>query len=1142
MFREPGVVGRGPPLLAQTYHGGLRGAVREPGGVIPGANVTLANQATKLGRSTVTNNLGEYAFINVEPGTYTVKVSLQRFKPIESTGVRIGTQQFLTLDFTLELGGLHEAITVESATSPLETSNASVGSTLDKDTLQILPTAGRNPFMLSVTTPNVVHTFDPQFVRQQDQNGTSLLSLGGGPRAANNFTLDGVSITDLRNRATFIPSIEAVEEVKVQISTYDAEMGRTGGGVFNTTAKSGTNEWHGSLLYQNRPQWGAGQLYFEKQAGTPKADTYFHLYAGSLGGPIVKDKTFLFATTEGYRTKTTRNSVLTVPTDRELNGDFSASGVTIFDPLTTRPAPGGGYVRDPFPGNLIPPDRINPVARALRQYWPAQGGSATAELVDKADQATLKLDQRWSERVHSSLMYAWYRSEEPEARFLGLGDNPADPSGGLLFRSVHVVASNNTITPDPNTVAHVRLGYTTFEDDSVANAFDPATLGFSPQFIGEMPREKFPSFDIGSWGSDYNPNTFGDRFWTDNKFYSWDANASISRLFGRHTLKLGASYRRLGLRNTPWGPSSGSFVFSGGFSNGPDPVSARRARAHELADFLLGFPSSGQIQAATPNDFLVNYYAGFIQDDFRVGKDLTVNFGLRYEFEQGLREQNDAFTVGFDRERPWPFQIPPERQVPGLPVILRGGLMYAGVDGYPAHQSNPSKTKFAPRVGFAWSVDPRSVVRGGYGIFYSPSPFLGPPSQATRGFTANTTYVASNDGGLTPCATCGIVNPFPFGIEQPRGSADGILTGGGGAVDFVDQFRQSPYVHQFSLDLQRELPGEVVLGVAYIGARSERLSIGGIPSITININQLDPRYQALGTSLLDPVPNPMFGDTRFGAFGRQPTITRGQLLRPYPQFGDLRAAQVSAGRARYHSAVLRLDRRIKNGWGARANYAWSSNEDNLVGEANFFSQRSPLPLDNYDLDAEFGTSLLHVPHRLNLSATVELPFGKGRRWLSEPSVLRALFGGWSVTVVGAYHSGFPVSVSQSPNNSNLLGNGQRPNLTGVDPKTPGSTEERLDNWLSRSAWSSAAAYTSGNAPRTDTRVRTPFKSNTDIAFQKVEPLGGSKRLMVRLELINAFDDPNFVGPNTTFGAPDFGRILTVAGFPRTLQVMVRLGL
>jgi trimeric autotransporter adhesin len=1142
------------PVLAQTFHGGLRGAVREAGGVVPGVTVTLTNEATSVSRTTQTNHLGEFAFVNVDPGDYMLKVSMQGFKTVEDRGIHIGTQQFLTVDIALEVGSLQESVTVEGAT-PLETSNASVGSTLDEKTLQTLPSAGRNPFFLATITPGVTHTGDPQFIRQQDQTNSSLLSLGGGPRRANNYTLDGVSIVDLRNRATIIPSIEAVEEVKVQVSTYDAEMGRTGGGVFNMTGKSGGNSWHGSALGQARPGGLRSLSFFARKAcetdpsACAKPATYAYVYGGSLGGPIVKNKTFFWGSIEGYKTKTIDDAVVRAPSAREISGDFSQSGVTIFDPLTTRRNPDGSYTRTPFPGNIIPANRISPVAKAMQKYWPS-AGPASAELVDVSKTATFKLDQQWSGNFHSSAMYGYYHSKEPEPRSYlkdgktqDFGANPADPGDGALLRTVHVIAVNNTITPNPTTAAHVRFGYTTFSDDCVPNAFDPGTLGFSSTFANQVPNKKFPYFQIGGYGTDYNGYMFGDRPVNNLDYYSWDANASVSKLWGRHTVKFGASYRKIGLKAFSGGQNSGEFYYDGQFTAGPDPLSASAGDPNALAAFLLGFPSSGDIPDARPSNFFINYYAGYAQDDFRVNSSLTVNLGLRYEFEQGLQEKNNEITVGFDRNRTWPIQVPG--------VTLKGGLMYAGVDGYPTHQSDPSKTKFAPRAGFAWSIDPKTVLRGGYGLFWAPHQYSSSNTTnlGTRGFTGIADYVASTDGGLTPCAGCSIVNPFPGGIAQPSGSATGIFTGVGGTVQFIDQFRKSAYVHQFSLDLQRELPGHIVAGIGYIGSRSERLAMGGNDSGVININQLDPKYLALGSALLDQVPNPFFGDARFGSFADTSTISRGQLLRPYPQFGDLLAHQVSAGRARYHSLILRLERRIANGWGGRINYTFASNKTNVFGEHNQFSSDSnslSRPLDSYNLDAEYSNSVTEQPHRLNFALTGELPFGKGKSRLSEPGLARTLLGGWAITAIGYFQSGFPVVVIQSNNNTGIFSRVQRPNLTSTSPATPGGTEGHYDpecscinNWFNPAAWTAAPAFTFGNAPRTDTRMRTPFKTQTDVALSKTEPVGGGRTLMFRAELINLFNNTQFNGPNTVFGSSSFGHISSSRGFPRMVQLMVR---
>ena len=1141
------------PVLAQTFHGGLRGAVLESGAAVPGVTITLTNQGTNAARTTQTNNRGEYVFVNVDPGSYALRVAIQGFKTIDTKGVRIGTQQFRTLDFTLEIGTLSETVEVEAQAQLLETSNASVSSTLDAATLQTLPTAGRNPFFLSTITPGVTHTGDPQFVRQQDQTNSSLLSLGGGPRRGNNYTLDGVSIVDIRNRATIIPSLEAVEEVKVQVSTYDAEMGRTGGGVFNMTGKSGSNSWHGSGLGQTRPSSMRARDFFSQKAceADPKAcdksDTYFYLYGGAIGGPIVKNKTFFWGTFEGYKTNTRSSQVVIAPTDRELNGDFSQSGVTIYDPLTTRPDPAnpGQFIRTPFPGNVIPANRFSPVATATRKFWP-KAGAFDASLVDKSITATLKLDQTWNDKVHSSAMYGYYDSTEPAVRSYGgdLGANPSDPGDGALYRTVHAVAVNNTITPNATTVAHVRFGYTSFADDCVPVAFDPGTLGFASSYVSAVPQKKFPYLTIGDYGTDYNDRTFGDRAPQDTTYYSYDANASMSKLLGEHTVKFGASYRKIGLKNTSFGQSSGEFSFDGQFTSA-NPLSPTNSDPYALAAFLLGYPSSGDIVVATPNDFFINYYAGYAQDDIRINSNLTVNMGVRYEFEQGLQEKNNAFTVGFDRNRAFPVQVP------GL--NLKGGLEYSGVDGYPTHQSDPSKKKFAPRAGFAWSIDARTVLRGGFGLFWAPYQYAFPTENnlGARGFTQVTDYVASTDGGLTPCATCNLTNPFPGGFQQPSGSKNGLLTGAGGTVEFVDQFRKSPYVEQYSIDFQRELSGHILAGIGYIGSRTERIGVGGNDSASVNINQLDPKYQSLGAALAEQVPNPFFGNSAFGSFASSRTISRGQLLRPYPQFGDVLAHQVSAGKARYHSLILRLERQLRNGWGGRINYTWSSNKNNIFGERNAFSNNGggqSRPKNSYDLEAEYAPSATEQPHRVNFALTAELPFGKGKSRLSDPGLARTLLGGWSVTAVGYFQTGFPVVITQASNNSGVFGRIQRPNLTGTDPATSGSTESHYDakcgciaNWFNPAAWSQAPAFTFGNAPRTDSRMRTPNKTQTDLAFQKVEPVGGSRTLMVRFEMINVLNNSQFSGPNTSFGSSNFGRITGLRGFPRLMQIMVRFG-
>ena len=388
---------------AQTFTGGLRGAVRDANGVIPGVVVTLTNESTSVARETSTNDSGEYSFSAVPPGTYTIKAALTGFKTYENRGVRIGAQQFLTVDVLLEVGALQETITVTGQAPLIDTTTASTGGTLDTAALESLPAPGRNAFLIGVTVPTVTPSGDPQFNRQQDQTNASRVSMGGGGVRANNYLLDGVPITELRGRAVLNPTIESVDEVKVQVHTYDAEMGRTGGGVFNVAAKSGTNVFHGSGFYQTRPVWGVSENFFVEKTGQTKeesglSDTYYRLYGGGVGGPIWKNRTFFWTATEGYRSNTTRNEQQVWPSLRQRTGDFSGSTINgqrvrLFNPFCRGgvasakcPATGTGSIATggEFTNAIIPTTHpaVNPAGLGILNAWPTQtiqGGIAGNE-------------------------------------------------------------------------------------------------------------------------------------------------------------------------------------------------------------------------------------------------------------------------------------------------------------------------------------------------------------------------------------------------------------------------------------------------------------------------------------------------------------------------------------------------------------------------------------------------------------------------------------------------------------------------------------------------------------------------------------------------------------------------------------------
>jgi len=1160
-------------LFAQGFQGGIRGSLKDAGGVVPGVEVTLTNEQTNVKRSTVTNERGEYVFANVDPGNYRVTAALQGYKTVDRAGIRVGTQQFLTLDLTMEVGAITESVTVTGQAPLIETGNASQGTVLDSAALQTLPAPGRNAFMIGTTVPTVIPSGDTQFNRQQDQTNASLISLGGGTRRGNNYTLDGVPITDLRNRASANPTIEALEDVKVQVHTYDAEMGRTGGGVFNTTLRSGTNAWHGTGFYQTRPISLSKNNYFSEKAGVAKPNNPYYLGGGGFGGPIAKNRTFFWFAAENYTDVQTRNASEIMPTDLERAGNFSqtrnAAGqlVVIYDPQT----------RQPFAGNIIPSNRINPVANAMLKYLPAadtqvsNGGAnynRTSLIKSKWTQEyTGKVEHKFNDQVSLTGFYLYNRSNEPCANYFGTADQTepnrfADPLDYILKRRPKILALNNTWVTSDSSVLALRFGVTRFPDnDTLSIDFDPATLGFSSTFLNQISVQKFPQVRIRNY--DNEGRTLGAIEPTDRNWKSISANGAFSKFVGTHTFKFGADFRQIGLDFFSPGNGAGLFEFDRDITSSNGAGGA--LDGNSFASFLLGFPSAlstrqSQITRSTPVNLYTYYSGGYAQDDWRVSSKLTVNYGLRVENETGMAEKDNNFTVGFDPEATSALSSVtlPADTVAGVgPRTVKGGLMYAGVNGNKTTQGNPPKLKWSPRVGTVYSMNTKTVLRAGYGLYWAPYNYPA-PSAATNnygqvGFT-NNTILAQSPAGTAP--TVSLTNPFPNGILQPQGSNLGALAGVGTTFSYVDQNSTAPRVQQYSVDLQRELPGSQAITVSYVGSRGDKLGLGGSADTPVNINQLDPKYMALGARLNDVLPNPFFGNVNAGPLASQATLTRAQLLRPYPQFLNVNARHVLEGKSRYNAAVVEWTKRTTGGWGGRVSYTYSVLKDNLVGEDNFYSPISPgLPLNNYNFipgsayynpDAEYGYSLLDVPHRVIIAPVVELPFGKGKRWGANSSATEWILGGWTLSAAINLQSGFPLTIQQT-DNTGIFSGIQRPNLVGGNLATSGSFEDRLATaehptatWLNPAAFSAAPAFTFGNAPRTITDLRTPGQYNVDGVFMKNFNFG-SKSAQLKIEMLNLLNRPNVraLSGRNNFSNSNFGQTGVQAGFMRITQMMFR---
>ena len=752
----------------------------------------------------------------------------------------------------------------------------------------------------------------------------------------------------------------------------------------------------------------------------------------------------------------------------------------------------------------------------------------SASVLDEAKQISTKLTQQWNDRHNTSVAYAWYRSAEPDARFFGGGlfENGADPGDGALVRQVHFLSANQQWSVSDRSLVQFRYGLTQFLDDNRGADFDPASLGFDPRFVASIPFRKFPAIGVTDYGQ--GGTLLGDRDRQRGVFAAHNASAVVTTLKGRHQLRGGGEYRHIGVDFRNLG-GSGYFGFTPDFTNGPDPVAGAATTGDALASFLLGYPANGGIYTSSPINVYVRYGAVFAQDEVRVSDRLTVNAGLRYEFEDGLREVNDRMAVGWAGDAPFPIQVGGQRP-DGTPLQLKGGLIYAGANGAPTMQGSADRWKWSPRASAAYAIDDATLLRGGYGIFRAPQQGINASETGTgtRGYNVTTDLVTTLDNRFIPCNTCTITYPFPQGVTQPSGSALGVMTGLGGGVEFVDPESSPGYYHRYSIELQRSFAffDRLTANAAYVGAIGRHLMNGGSSGSFVNVNQLDPRYQSLGTSLLQPVANPFFDTPLAVGILAGATIPTAQLLRPYPQFDAVYAMRAGQARSRYDALILDVDRPLNNRWALRANYTFSRQRDNQYSESNFFSEGSAIR-NYYDIESEYGLSVLDTPHRLNVSGTVQLPFR------------------FAASVAATMQSGFPISISQAAQNTGLLAGNQRPNIVpGANPLLAGNPVDAFDpscsciRWLNPGAWSMAAPFTLGNAPRADGRARTPGRRLIDLAIDRAFALPKGA-LTLRAEIINLTNARDFRGPNNQWGSASFGEIRSDSGFPRMLQLRAR---
>ncbi|MGD1072077.1 MAG: carboxypeptidase-like regulatory domain-containing protein [Bryobacteraceae bacterium] len=1124
---------------AQSFQGSLRGRVLDPNGAgTPSAKLTLTDEATLVPRATITDAKGEYDFAAVTPATYTLTVEAAGFKKLEQKGVVILTQINSTLDLSLRIGQVSESVNVTSEAPPLETADASTGQVIQSQQITDLPLLGRNPFFEGELAQGVVYAANPEFHRMQDQNGNSQVSIAGGPLRTNNYTVDGISITDSNNRAVIVPSPEAVQELNLQTSDYDAEVSRTGGGTFNTSIKSGTNDLHGSAVGHLRETDWLANNFFANKAGQARPNSPFKDFAFSLGGPIVlpklyngRNKTFFFAALEAYRETDGSTTVLSVPTPLEAQGNFSQTFnkngqlQTIYNPLSTNLTTGA---RTPFAGNIIPLSVQNPVGQALASYYPTASAAYysqpnydfTGSYPNRGDQRLFKVDHLFTNWFRASASYIHQKTFEvdyPENIFPNVG---TPDQGFCCDRKIDATAANATITPDSTTVITARWGFNRFYSRSTEESagFNLASLGLPASLIAATENPAFPAITM----SDYSG--FGGGTAAQDVYYSRSFNVTASKFLGKHTVKAGFDFRTVHDNGVPAaGPSS--FSFSSVFTQA-SPTVSNGLSGSSLAALLLGYPTSGsQAVVGNFNDF-IRYYGGFVQDDFRVTSKLTLNLGIRFEYESGVQEEHNRIITGFNTSVSNPLSQP------GFPIV--GGVEYAGVGGNSTQTGNAQAVKPGPRIGLAYALDNKTVIRAGYGIYWVPTFFS---YQNAIGYSQTTSINASTNGNYTPAIS--LSNPYPNGLLQPTGNTLGLASGVGQAITvFSPSTTSAGYSQHYSLEIQRQVPLGFVISVGTLDSHSDRLLQSGV-----NIDQLNPSYYPMGVSALSQsVANPLYGNGGVGTLATA-KVTQAQLLLPFPQYTSVSVSNASTAAALYYSFYVRAERRFSNGLSILASYTWSRDTDDITGASSAGASNIVQvagPQNAYNLAGEWSLATQNVPDRFTMSATYELPFGKGKRYLTGSNWLNYAVGGWSLNTFGIIQSGFPLQVTQSNSNSLIGASYQRPNATGtVSAATSGSIDSRLGEWLNPAAFSVAPELTFGDTSRF-LNVGGPGLFSVDFSIFKSFTVGERVKAQFRAEALNSTNTPYFGNPGTTVTtASTFGVITSQINYPRLVQLGLR---
>lgn len=926
--------------FAQEFRGSIAGRVTESSGAaVVGAQVTVTNVATNTSASAITSDTGEYQSLFLIPGNYTLSIEAKGFKKSIRQNVEVRVGDKLQLDITLEIGAVTESVNVTAEASLLETNTASAGQVIDRRRISELPLSDGNPFVLTRLAPGIAYTGDLLFSRPFDNGGTSSVVADGAP-GGNEFSLDGTPNAASGRRVAYVPPADAVQEFKVETASFDGQQSHTAGATINVTMRSGQNKFHGTGYEFVRNDILSANNFFSNFNNRPRDTTRYNRYGGTIGGPVVlprfgtggkpiwtgRDRTFFFFAYEGLKDAFQEPASFTVPTLAMREGDFSAllPSIVIYDPATARQN-GARVQRDPFPGNKIPANRFNPVALNYLKFYPLPNAKPTDAALgtnnffssqpraDNFHAESYRFDQVISEKQRLFFRYSHNSRRESRSNWAGLV-NGINPTGNFLFRINNGGTLDHIYNLSPTIVLNLRGGFTRFVEKNQRQhqgEFSPASLGFSPAssaFFGDA--SYLPQFAITGLSS--LGNTLGDT----TAFNIYSVQPTLTKIAGNHTLKMGYDFRSYRENNTPSAHAAGLYNFANNFTRQLDN-SAAVAGGQPFASFLLGIPTGGQIDRNTSRSNQSLYNAPFFHDDWKVSRKLTLNLGVRYEYEGATNERYNRNVFGFDKSVSSPveaaakaaYALSPIPEVAVANFSAKGGLLFTTADNRQFWDAD--KNNVQPRVGVAYQLSDKTVLRGGWGIYTVPFIITG---QNQPGFSQSTSILPSANVGLSFQAT--LSNPFPFGVDTPPGASLGISTFLGRDITFLPREIQNAQTQRWQFGLQHELRGNWLVEATYVGNKGYNVTTGTFNLINPIPRQYLSTSQTRDTTVINflsaQVTNPFRGLLP-GTGNTNATIGRGQLLRPFPEFGAINSIR-NDGNSIYHSGQFKAEKRFSKGY------------------------------------------------------------------------------------------------------------------------------------------------------------------------------------------------------------------------------------